>query len=100
MLTLLILGSKSTRKCLRVFLRYLIDELKILWNDGVQPYDRHDGSSFIMMASILWTISNWFYQKFNGLVELRDSPKVLSGRDVLSKLCSHQYPPLSMKSKP
>ncbi|CAM8953788.1 unnamed protein product [Rhodiola kirilowii] len=40
-------------------MRPLIDELKMLWEEGVQTYDRTDGSSFIMKAAMMWTISDF-----------------------------------------
>ncbi|KAL9666040.1 hypothetical protein QQ045_000362 [Rhodiola kirilowii] len=58
-LGMLISGPKSPGKCLNVFMRPLIDELKILWDTRVPTYDRHDGSSFIMKAAVLWTISDF-----------------------------------------
>ncbi|CAM8917191.1 unnamed protein product [Rhodiola kirilowii] len=58
-LCMLISGSKSPRKCLNVFMRPLIEELKMLWEDGVYTFDRYDGSSFIMKAAVMWTISDF-----------------------------------------
>ncbi|CAM8886323.1 unnamed protein product [Rhodiola kirilowii] len=58
-LCMLIFGPKSPGKCLNVFMRPLIDELKMLWEEGVQTYDRTDGSSFIMKAAVMWTISDF-----------------------------------------
>ncbi|CAM8877951.1 unnamed protein product [Rhodiola kirilowii] len=43
-LTLLISGPKSPGKCLNIFMRPLIDDLKMLWEFGVLTYDRRDGS--------------------------------------------------------
>ncbi|CAM8885029.1 unnamed protein product [Rhodiola kirilowii] len=57
-LCMLISGPKSPDKCLNVFMRPLIDELKMLWEEGVQTYDETDGSSFIMKAAVMWTISD------------------------------------------
>ncbi|XP_050386341.1 uncharacterized protein LOC126802710 [Argentina anserina] len=58
-LTLLIPGPKSPGKCLDVYLRPLIDELKDLWNNGKATFDRHSQSSFRMRAAIMWTISDF-----------------------------------------
>ncbi|CAM8883173.1 unnamed protein product [Rhodiola kirilowii] len=55
-LTLLISGPKSPGKCLNVFMRPLIDELKMLWDTGVVTYDRYDG---IMKAATMSTISDF-----------------------------------------
>ncbi|CAM8877600.1 unnamed protein product [Rhodiola kirilowii] len=58
-LCMLISGPKSPGKCLNVFMRPLIDELKELWEQGVCTYDRHDKSSFILKAAVMWTISDF-----------------------------------------
>ncbi|KAL9687763.1 hypothetical protein QQ045_032170 [Rhodiola kirilowii] len=145
-LSMLISGPKSPGKCLNVFMRPLIDELKELWEQGVCTYDRHDGSSFTMKAAVLWTISDFpglgmlgglktkgykacpscldeidathlfgrmSYQghrrwlpkdhswrfaanRFNGKVESRDPPKLLSGPEVFHQLMCHEYPTLNL----
>ncbi|CAM8910821.1 unnamed protein product [Rhodiola kirilowii] len=59
LLILLISGPKSLGKCLNVFMRPLIDELKMLWDMGVVTYDRYDGSSFLMKAAVMSTISDF-----------------------------------------
>ncbi|CAM8996507.1 unnamed protein product [Rhodiola kirilowii] len=58
-LCMLISGPKSPGKCLSVFMRPLIDELKVLWNEGVRTFDRRDRSSFIMKAAVISTISDF-----------------------------------------
>ncbi|KAL9685013.1 hypothetical protein QQ045_022459 [Rhodiola kirilowii] len=58
-LAMLISGLKSPGKCLNVFMQRLIDELNMLWDTGVLTFDRHDSSSFIMRAAVMWTISDF-----------------------------------------
>ncbi|KAL9688571.1 hypothetical protein QQ045_032994 [Rhodiola kirilowii] len=58
-LCMLILEPKSPENCLDVFMRPLIEELKMLWEDGVYTFDRNDGSSFIMKATVMWTIGDF-----------------------------------------
>ncbi|CAM8968300.1 unnamed protein product [Rhodiola kirilowii] len=58
-LAMLISGPTSPGKCLNVFMRPLIDELKMLWDTGVVTFDRHSGSSFVMRAAVMWTISDF-----------------------------------------
>ncbi|KAD5318213.1 hypothetical protein E3N88_18159 [Mikania micrantha] len=59
MLTLLIPGPKSPDKDIDVFLRPLVDELKILWIDGVQMRDASTKTVFTMRAALLWTINDY-----------------------------------------
>ncbi|KAL9669204.1 hypothetical protein QQ045_006747 [Rhodiola kirilowii] len=118
-LCMLISGPKSPGKCLSVFMRPLIDELKVLWNEGVCIFDRRDQSSFIMKAAVISTISDfpglgmlgglktkgwlprdhaWRFapHRFNGKIERRDPPPPLVGHDVFNVIMSHEYPTLSL----
>ncbi|XP_017234788.1 uncharacterized protein LOC108208774 [Daucus carota subsp. sativus] len=56
---LLIPGPKDPTKDLHVYLRPLIDELKDLWQNGVETYDRFSRSNFLMRAALMWTISDF-----------------------------------------
>ncbi|XP_074362218.1 uncharacterized protein LOC141702437 [Apium graveolens] len=56
---LIILGDKDPTKDLNVYLRPLIDELKMLWNTGVTVFDKASHSNFVMKAALLWTISDF-----------------------------------------
>ncbi|KAL6533628.1 hypothetical protein OROHE_013461 [Orobanche hederae] len=58
-LTVLIPGPKSPGKCLDVYLRPLIDELKLLWQNGVPTYDKFTDTMFTMRAAVMWTISDF-----------------------------------------
>ena len=55
----MILGPTSPGKSLDVYLRPLIDELKILWQDGVNTFDAWKRQKFNMKATLLWTISDF-----------------------------------------
>nr|XP_043611316.1 uncharacterized protein LOC122582917 [Erigeron canadensis] len=59
MLTLLIPGRDSPGKHIDVFLRPLIDELKLLWDNGVETYDCESKQTFNMHAVLLWTINDF-----------------------------------------
>ncbi|XXG88832.1 hypothetical protein AAC387_Pa12g0989 [Persea americana] len=58
-LSLVIPGPKSPRKNLDVYLRPLIDELKVLWEDGVQTWDVSTKTNFNLRATVMWTISDF-----------------------------------------
>ncbi|KAL0292531.1 UNVERIFIED_CONTAM: hypothetical protein Sradi_6985000 [Sesamum radiatum] len=58
-LNMVIPGPKSPGKNIDVFLRPLIDELKILWTSGVQTYDVCNKQNFNMRATLLWTTSDF-----------------------------------------
>ncbi|GJU92193.1 zinc finger, PHD-type containing protein [Tanacetum coccineum] len=60
MLTLLIPGPKSPGKDIDVYLRPLIDDLKVLWAlKGVETIDVATGQKFNMRAMVLWTINDF-----------------------------------------
>ncbi|XP_050378308.1 uncharacterized protein LOC126795524 [Argentina anserina] len=127
-LTLLIPGPKSPGKCLDVYLRPLIDEVKDLRNNGKATFDRHSQSSFRMRAATMWTISDfpaygmlssqtthgykacpicldnvnssWHAGKFDasafdGTEEWDTQPQKWSGDEVLDKMNSFDFGPLS-----
>ncbi|KAM7462582.1 hypothetical protein LguiA_030703 [Lonicera macranthoides] len=58
-LVLLISGPESPGKCLNMFMRPLIDELKELWDAGVWTWDRHLNQHFWMRAAVIWMISDF-----------------------------------------
>ncbi|KAK9053298.1 hypothetical protein SSX86_029931 [Deinandra increscens subsp. villosa] len=59
MLTLLIPGKNSPRNNIDVYLRPLVDELKLLWDEGVETYDCDSKKIFNMRAALLWTINDF-----------------------------------------
>ncbi|XP_060959174.1 uncharacterized protein LOC133030448 [Cannabis sativa] len=59
LLTLLIPGPKSPGKEFDVFLEPLVDELKMLWNNGVEAFDEYSKSNFTLRAMVMWTISDF-----------------------------------------
>ena len=59
MLSLLIPGPKQPGNDIDVYLVPLIDDLKVLWNDGVSMYDAHAGRDFTLRAMIFCTINDF-----------------------------------------
>ncbi|GKA97070.1 hypothetical protein Tco_0824964 [Tanacetum coccineum] len=60
MLTLLIPGPKSLGKDIDVYLRPLIEDLKVLWDrKGIETIDVASGQKFNMRAMVLWTINDF-----------------------------------------
>ena len=58
-LSLLIPGPQSPGNNLDVYLQPLIEELKELWNLGVETYDASVNQTFQMRTALLWTISDF-----------------------------------------
>ncbi|XP_042437085.1 uncharacterized protein LOC122023056 [Zingiber officinale] len=59
MLSLLIPGPQSPGNNIDVYLQPLIEELKLLWDSGVETYDSSLNQTFQMRAALLWTISDF-----------------------------------------
>ncbi|KAB1212871.1 hypothetical protein CJ030_MR5G010171 [Morella rubra] len=59
MMALLIPGPKAPGNNIDVYLRPLIDELKELWDSGVDTYDAHMSQIFRLHAALLWTINDF-----------------------------------------
>ncbi|XP_028115026.1 uncharacterized protein LOC114312932 [Camellia sinensis] len=59
MMTLLIDGPSSPGNNIGVYLRLVVDELKELWENGVDTYDVETNQMFRMHAVLLWTINDF-----------------------------------------
>ncbi|XP_074324358.1 uncharacterized protein LOC141661273 [Apium graveolens] len=59
MLTLIIPGSKEAGNNIDVYLRPLIEDLKLLWDQGERVYDAYNQENFTMRAMIFCTISDF-----------------------------------------
>ncbi|XP_074288837.1 uncharacterized protein LOC141613988 [Silene latifolia] len=59
MLSLLIPGLEGPGNNIDVYLRPLIEELKDLWNVGLETYDKFGNETFKLHATLTWTISDF-----------------------------------------
>ncbi|XP_028051481.1 uncharacterized protein LOC114256101 [Camellia sinensis] len=59
MMSLLIPGRSAPGRDIDVYLQPLIEELKNLWEHGVQTYDASNGQIFRMHAAVMWTINDF-----------------------------------------
>ncbi|XP_042423450.1 uncharacterized protein LOC122011081 [Zingiber officinale] len=59
MLTLLIPGPKQPGNDIDVYLEPLVEDLKELWDIGVETYDAFSKSVFNMKAILMWTINDF-----------------------------------------
>ena len=53
MLTMLISGPKQPGYDINVYLAPLIDDLKLMWEEGVQCFDAHRNERFTLRAVLL-----------------------------------------------
>ncbi|XP_060213848.1 uncharacterized protein LOC132641015 [Lycium barbarum] len=59
LLSLLIPGPKGPGMNIDVFLQPLVDDLKTLWEGGIDTYDAFRKQHFKLCASLLWTINDF-----------------------------------------
>ena len=59
MLSLLISGPKQPGNDLDVYLAPLIEDLKTLWDVGIDVYDSYRKETFNLRAVLMWTISDY-----------------------------------------
>ncbi|XP_070042013.1 uncharacterized protein LOC107772820 [Nicotiana tabacum] len=59
LLSLLIPGPKGPGMDIDVYLQPLIDDLKILWESGIETYDAFTKQNFFLRAFLLWTINDY-----------------------------------------
>ncbi|XP_019260867.1 PREDICTED: uncharacterized protein LOC109238842 [Nicotiana attenuata] len=93
-----------------VYLRPLIEELKELWETGIDTFDAETNQTFRMRAALLWTVSDFpalamlsgwstkgrlacptcnydtYKKSFDGKEEHRPTPAPLSGEEVFEEL--------------
>ena len=58
-LTLVIPGPRHLGRNINVYLRPLVDELRVLWSDRIHTYDVSKKQNFVMKAALIWTISDF-----------------------------------------
>ncbi|XP_058746192.1 uncharacterized protein LOC131619068 [Vicia villosa] len=59
MLSMMISGPKQPGSDIDVYLSPLIDDLKVLWEEGVDVFDAHSGEQFNMRAMLFCTINDF-----------------------------------------
>ncbi|XP_049410700.1 uncharacterized protein LOC125873917 [Solanum stenotomum] len=52
-------GSSNPKSKIDVYLQPLIDELKLLWSEGVETWDISRKQNFNMRATLMWTINDF-----------------------------------------
>ncbi|KAM0877680.1 hypothetical protein ACQ4PT_035333 [Festuca glaucescens] len=52
-------SMKAPGKGMDIYMQLVIDELLVLWNDGVLTHDAAFGRKFHLYTVLLWTISDW-----------------------------------------
>ncbi|XP_074299803.1 uncharacterized protein LOC141630971 [Silene latifolia] len=105
MLSLLISGPKEPGNDIDVYLEPLLNDLRLLWDKGIQVFDAYQNSYFNLKAMLLCTIFEFrdaytgyrrflehdhSYRRqqkaFNGKPEHRPPPKILTGHEVYQRV--------------
>ncbi|XP_073116140.1 uncharacterized protein [Elaeis guineensis] len=93
MMTLLIPGPKCPENDIDVYLQPLIEELKELWDIGVETYDAHTRQNFNLHAAVLWTIND--FSTYEIVLDIKGKTKdTLKGRfDLVDMNIRHNLHP-------
>ena len=93
MLSLLIPSPYAPRRDIDVYLRPLVEELKDLWQEGVETFDVSTGENFCLHACVLWTINdspaygNLFGWSTKGYKACPICNEDISSMGIRSKIC-------------
>lgn len=58
-LTCIVPGPRNPKSLINVYLQPLIDELQLLWHQGVETYDISTKQNFRLHAALMWTINDF-----------------------------------------
>ncbi|XP_073133711.1 uncharacterized protein [Henckelia pumila] len=90
MLTLLIFGPKQPGNDIDVYLAPLVDDLKCLWEIGVDAYDTYRKEYFSLRAVLLWTINDFpAYGNMSGCVVKGYQACPICGEETYSTRLKH-----------
>ena len=85
MLSLLISGPRQPGNDIDVYLAPLLDDLKMLWDVGVECYDVHQQEVFTLRVVLLWTINDFpAYGNLSGCVVKGYFACPICGEDTFS----------------
>ena len=59
MLSLMIPGPRQPENDIDVYLSSLIEDLRLLWDEGVEVFDAYEKVNFNLWALLLWTINDF-----------------------------------------
>ena len=90
MLTMLISGPKQPGNDIDVFLARLIEDLKLLWEEGVECFDGYRNETFNLRATLLWTINDFpAYGNLSGYSVKGYKACPICGNDTCSERLKH-----------
>ncbi|XP_073120199.1 uncharacterized protein [Henckelia pumila] len=90
MLTLLISGPKQPENDIDVYLAPLVDDLKCLWEIGVDAYEAYWKEYFSLRAVLLWTINDFpAYGNMSGCVVKGYQACPICGEETYSTRLKH-----------
>lgn len=90
MLSLLISGPRQPGNDIDVYLAPLVDDLKNLWDKGIEVYDAYKQQLFTLKAVLLWTINDFpAYGNLSGCVVKGYYACPICGEDTYSNRLKH-----------
>ena len=90
MMSLLISVPRQPRNDINVYLAPLLDDLKMLWEVGVESYDACQQELFTLRVVLLWTINDFpTYENLSGCIVKRYFACPICGEDTYSHRLKH-----------
>ena len=90
MLSLLISGPRQPGNDIDVYLAPLLDDLKMLWEEGVESYDAHRQELFTLRVVLLWKINDFpAYGNLPGCIVKGYFACPICGEDTYSHRLKH-----------
>ena len=59
MLSMMISGPRQLGNDINVYLGPLIEDLRLLWDEGVEVFDPYEKVNFNLRAFLLWTVNDF-----------------------------------------
>ena len=85
MLSLLISGPHQPGNNIDIYLALLLEDLKILWDVGVEAYDEHKQEVFTLRIVLLWTINDFLiYGNMFGFIVKSYFTRPMCGKETYS----------------
>ena len=99
-LSLLILGLRQSRYDIDVYLAPLIEDLNIMWEEGVVIFDAYHQENFKLRAILFWTINDFsVYKNLSGYSMKENKACPIYEEDIFSLQLKHDRKTVYLDSR-
>jgi len=94
------IGSQTVWKWYRCFLAPLVEDLKIMWEKGVEVFDAYHLENFKLQSMLLWTINDFsVYKNLSGYTVKGHKACPVCKKDIFSLQLKHDKKTLYLGSQ-